>query len=72
MSEAREANLSTGRFETRPELTCHIWSMHRQQLFPNYKSIAQECSTTAEVVKDVIASCEGLDEYMVAGCLIGG
>ena len=63
--------LSTGRFATRVELTCHVWAMRRQQVFPNIEAIARACGTTMRVVKAIVASEEGLEEYLVRGCPTG-
>ena len=63
--------LATGRFATRAELTSHVWAMRRQQVFPNVKTIAFACGVTVGVVKGIIASGEGHDDYLDKGCLTG-
>ena len=45
--------------------------MQRQQVYPNVKAIASECGVTAEVVKIIIESKEGLDDYLRKGCPTG-
>ena len=62
---------ATGRFGSREELACHVWAMQRQQVFPNVKAIAAECGVTAEVVKIIIETKEGLDHYLSKGCPTG-
>ena len=62
---------SRGRFADRIELTCHVWAMRRQQVFPNLKLIAAACGVTTEVVKTIIESEEGLEYYLNTGCLSG-
>ena len=60
-----------GRFCSREELACHVWAMQRQQVYPNIKAIAAECAVTAEVVKIIIETKEGLDDYLRKGCPTG-
>ncbi len=62
---------AAGRFETRDELTCHVWAMRRQQVYPNNRSIASACGVTIEVVKTILESGEGLDAYLERGCPTG-
>ena len=64
--------LPAGRFSTREELTCHVWSIRRQQLFPNAGAIAQACGITADAVKKIIITEEGLTQYLQHGCPTGG
>jgi hypothetical protein len=63
--------LATGRFATRADLTCHVWSMYRQQVFPNIRAIAGACGVTMQVVRAVVDSKEGLSDYLERGCLTG-
>lgn len=62
---------ATGRFRTRSELTCHVWAMQRQQVYPSLKAIAGACGVTTDVVKFIIASEEGLQVYLREGCPTG-
>lgn len=62
---------TVGRFGSREELACHVWAMQRQQVFPNIKAIAAACRVTATVVKIIIETQEGLDEYLRKGCPTG-
>jgi hypothetical protein len=71
MTRKRKA-LSAGRFESREELTCHVWSIHRQQVFPNARAISHACGVSMEAVKKIIVTEEGLDTYLEHGCLTGG
>jgi hypothetical protein len=63
---------SAGRFNSREELTCHVWSIHRQQVYPNARKIAHACGVTLEAVKKIITSEEGLGAYLQHGCPTGG
>lgn len=62
---------AVGRFGSREELACHVWAMQRQQVFPNVKAIAAACGVTAEAVKVIIESGEGLEDYLKKGCPTG-
>lgn len=62
---------AAGRFSTREELTCHIWAIYRQQVYPNVRAIAQACGVTMAVVKNVVETEEGLSEYLKNGCPTG-
>ena len=62
---------AAGRFATRDELTCHVWAMRRQQLSPNVRAIAAACGVTIEVVKTILDTEEGLEQYLKRGCLTG-
>jgi hypothetical protein len=63
--------LPVGRFRTREELTCHVWSIHRQQVFPNIHAIAESCGIHREAVNFVLRTEEGLEDYLQRGCLTG-
>ncbi len=45
--------------------------MQRQQVFPNLKAIAAACGVRTEVVKVIIESGEGLEDYLKKGCPTG-
>lgn len=62
---------ATGRFATREALSCHIWSIRRQQVYPNVKAIAEACGTTMQVVKTILVTEEGLQVYLREGCPTG-
>jgi hypothetical protein len=62
---------AAGRFGSREALTRHVWAMRRQQVFPQFKAIAAACGVTAEVVKAILETEEGLQDYLQKGCLIG-
>jgi hypothetical protein len=64
--------LPTGRFGSREELTSHVWSLHRQQIFPNQRAIAIVCDISMDAVKRIIDTGEGLDQYLRQGCPTGG
>ena len=64
--------LPTGRFRSREELTCHVWSLHRQQIFPNQRAIAMVCGVPMDAVKRIIETEEGLATYLRQGCPTGG
>ena len=66
------SGLPTGRFRSREELTCHVWSLHRQQIYPNQRAIAEVCGVPMDAVKRIIESGEGLDQYLRQGCPTGG
>ncbi len=66
------SGLPTGRFRSREELTCHVWSLHRQQIFPNQRAIATVCGVPMDAVKRIIESGEGLAQYLRQGCPTGG
>ncbi len=61
----------TGRFATREELTCHVWSIYRQQVFPNIRAVAAVCGVRMEVVKAIVQREEGLTDYLASGCPTG-
>jgi hypothetical protein len=63
---------ATGRFATRDELTAHVWAIRRQQLRPNLASIAEACGATVDVVRTILATEEGLADYLSRGLRIGG
>jgi coenzyme F420-reducing hydrogenase delta subunit len=67
----RRRRVATGRFATREELTCHVWAIQRQQVYPNVRAIALACGATMDVVKAIIVNEEGLDSYLEKGCLTG-
>jgi hypothetical protein len=67
----RKRRAATGRFATREELTCHVWSIQRQQVYPNVRAIALACGATMDVVKAIIVNEEGLADYIDKGCLTG-
>jgi hypothetical protein len=60
---------AAGRFGSREELTCHVWAMRRQQVYPNLKAIGAACGVTTEVVKAIVETEEGLEAYLQKGCL---
>jgi hypothetical protein len=62
---------AAGRFQTRDELTCHVWAMRRQQVFLNNRAIAGACGVTIEVVKTILETEEGLGQYLKSGCPTG-
>lgn len=62
---------TSGRFGSREELACHVWAIQRQQVFPNVKAIAAACKVTAEVVRIIIETQEGLEDYLRKGCPTG-
>jgi hypothetical protein len=69
---ARNARaLPVGRFKTREELTCHVWSIHRQQVYPNTHAIAECCGITREAVNFIVRTEEGLEDYLQRGCPTG-
>jgi hypothetical protein len=63
---------ATGRFASRAELTAHVWAIRRQQLRPNLASIAEACGATVDVVRTILATEEGLADYLQRGLRIGG
>jgi hypothetical protein len=63
---------SSGRFDSREELTCHVWSIQRQQVYPNARAIALACGVTLDAVRKIITSEEGLGTYLQHGCPTGG
>jgi hypothetical protein len=63
---------SAGRFNSREELTCHVWSIHRQHVYPNARAIAAACGVTLDAVRKIITSEEGLGAYLQHGCPTGG
>lgn len=67
----RARRVATGRFSSREQLTCHVWSIHRQQVYPNIRSIAEACGVSMEVVKTIIVTEEGLSVYLEKGCPTG-
>ncbi len=67
----KRGRATTGRFATREELTCHVWSIYRQQVFPNIRSVAGACGVRMEVVKAIVQTEEGLNEYLASGCPTG-
>jgi hypothetical protein len=67
----RKRRSATGRFATREQLTCHVWAIQRQQVYPNVRAIALACGATMDVVKAIIANEEGLADYLNSGCLTG-
>ena len=70
-AKRKSGRRATGRFGSREELACHIWAMRRQQVFPNLKAIGIACGVTTEVVKTVIETEEGLEDYLRKGCPTG-
>ena len=67
----RTRRVSTGRFSSREQLTCHVWSIHRQQVYPNVRAIAEACGVSMEIVKTIIVTEEGLSVYLEKGCPTG-
>jgi hypothetical protein len=63
--------LPVGRFQARQELTCHVWSIRRQQVFPNTHAIAESCGITRQAVDFIVRTEEGLEDYLQRGCLTG-
>ncbi|HEX8239495.1 MAG TPA: hypothetical protein VF574_07135 [Allosphingosinicella sp.] len=61
----------TGRFTSRADLTCHVWAMHRLQIYPNLTAIARACGTSVSAIATIIESGDGRDEYLARGCLAG-
>ena len=70
-SQKPGGRFGTGRFSCRRELTCHVWAMHRLQVFPNVLAIARACGVSAGAVKKIIDSGEGAEDYLKKGCLDG-
>lgn len=62
---------ATGRFPTRGELTRNVWAIRRLQLYENLRAIAAACGTSNDVVRLIVRSGEGLDDYLTAGCRLG-
>lgn len=62
----------TGNFASRSDLTCHVWAMHRAQMYPNLTAIARACGTSVGAITTIIANGEGRNEYLASGCLAGG
>lgn len=62
---------ATGRFATRGELVGHVWAIRRQQLYPNLTAIALACNATIDVVRTILASEEGLADYIERGLPLG-
>ncbi len=71
MASTRTTARGTGRFASRTELTCHVWAMYRQQVFPNLSAVSRACGVTIESVKAILENEEGLEDYLRAGCLSG-
>ena len=67
----RARRASTGRFSSREQLTCHVWSIHRQQVYPNIRAIAEACGVSMEIVKTIVVTEEGLSVYLEKGCPTG-
>ena len=67
----RAPRRAVGRFATREELVSHVWAIHRQQLYPNFRAIAEACSATIDVVRTILKSGEGLDDYLERGLPLG-
>ncbi len=63
---------ATGCFETREQLTSHVWAMRRQQVFSNFKAIAGACGVTTKAVQAIVETEEGLQAYLQKGCQSGG
>lgn len=68
----RRRRIATGRFATRAELTRNVWAIHRLQLNENLRAIAAACGASYDVVRLIIRSEEGLEEYLASGCRVGG
>lgn len=62
---------ATGHFASRIDLTCHVWAMHRLQMYPNLTAIARACGTSVSAITRIIVNGEGRDEYQARGCLTG-
>lgn len=62
---------ANGCFQTRSELTSHVWAISRQQVFRNSKAIAAACGVTTDAVNAILETEEGLDEYLLKGCSMG-
>jgi hypothetical protein len=65
------ARRATGRYATRAELTCNVWAIRRMQIYENVRSIADACGTSKNVVRLIIQTGEGLDDYLAEGCRLG-
>jgi hypothetical protein len=61
----------TGHFDSRSDLTGHVWAMHRLQMYPNLTAIARACGTSVGAIATIIASGDGRDEYLQKGCPTG-
>lgn len=61
----------TGNFASRSDLICHVWAMHRLQMYPNLTAIARACGTSVSAITTIIVKGEGRDEYLTRGCLTG-
>lgn len=61
----------TGYFTSRSDLTCHVWAMHRLQIYPNLTAIARACGTSVSAIVTIIENGDGRDEYLAKGCLAG-
>ena len=70
-TRAMTGRQAAGRFATREELTCHVWSIYRQQVFPNIRAVAAACGVTMMVVKNIVETEEGLGDYLKNGCPTG-
>jgi hypothetical protein len=71
MTKAKARASATGCFQTRNELTSHVWAISRQQVFRNSRAIATACGVTTEVVNAILEEQEGLKDYLVRGCPMG-
>ena len=71
MAKAKARASATGCFQTRHELTSHVWAISRQQVFRNVRAIATACGVTAEVVNAILEDREGFQDYLVTGCPMG-
>ena len=71
MSCRQTPRRATGRFATRSELVSHVWAIRRQQIYPNLRAIAQACSATVDVVRTILGSEEGLQDYLDRGLSLG-
>ncbi|HEX8513456.1 MAG TPA: hypothetical protein VF688_10165 [Allosphingosinicella sp.] len=61
----------TGHFDSRRDLTGHVWAMHRLQMYPNLTAIARACGTSVGAIATIIASGGGREEYLRKGCPTG-
>jgi hypothetical protein len=71
LSPRQTPRRATGRFATRSELVGHVWAIRRQQLYPNLRKIAEACNATLDVVRTILNSEEGLDDYLERGLALG-
>lgn len=62
---------ATGFFDSRHDLTCNVWAMHRLQVVSNQTAIARACGINVSTVAAIIEKGEGRDDYLAKGCRLG-